>query len=294
MSVDITILVATRNRKESIINFLKRMNKIGQYPSWELIVIDNGSSDGTSEYISKFNNSFPLVLLREKLAGKSRALNKGMLSANGKLLIFTDDDIIPDKDWIIAMYRASCLHKEKFIFGGRIKVDSNYLPAWVSASYNLRGILSSEHDFGDKSFIYPPGKYPLGPNMAVRKRLVDHNNGAWPVNLGPGTELPLGDERGFLASLCTEKEIERLYVADSIVWHVPEEEQLQFFHAVKRCYQCGIVQGRLDMMNKASGVDSALNGSLIVARLKTCRSIREFCCITIRALGVVIGRSLQG
>lgn len=290
MIIEISVLVATKNRREHILSFLNRLNTIIQEPPWELIIIDNGSSDGTSEAIKKFNHSFPLVLLQEEIPGKSRALNKGMLHAKGNLLIFTDDDIIPDPNWLSAMHKASCEHKEKFIFGGRVKVDTTLLPKWIATSYNLKGILSSEHDFGDDSFVYPVEKFPIGPNMAVRRNLIDENRGGWPIDLGPGTSLPLGDERSFLDSLNPKKEIDRLYTPESIVWHIPEKEQLVFYHALKRCFQCGLVQARLDIINEFSGNDSPSVGSLIRSRLSSCKSAREFCCITIRALGVVVGR----
>ena len=287
----ISVLVATKNRNRHIVQFIENLSILPAEPKWELIVVDNGSTDGTSDALKQIRTVFPLKIYNEPLPGKSRALNLAILKAKGDLLVFTDDDIIPEQPWLQTLYDAACNHPEVNIFGGCIKVDEQLLPKWIRQSFNLAGILASEHYLGEKTIVYPFRRYPIGPNMAVRKSAIAHIKEPWPLWLGPGTDLPLADERSFLEHISPVEGTDRLYVAKSIVWHIPEEDQLRFLHALKRCYQSGLTQGKLDRINKSKPQESyKKTGSLVFARLNTCRSIRELLCILIRGTGVIVGR----
>lgn len=93
--MDVSIIVPTYNKlsrlKLSISSFENQT-----YPSdkFEVIVIDDGSSDGTGEYLKSVDTPFELKCCYQENAGRSAARNKGIELAKNQLLIFTDDDLI--------------------------------------------------------------------------------------------------------------------------------------------------------------------------------------------------------
>ena len=75
--------------------------RCNEYPHYEIILVDNGSSDGTVEAASKdFGDNIKIIALRENL-GPSAARNRGMEAASGEFVAFLDNDTVPDSKWLI-------------------------------------------------------------------------------------------------------------------------------------------------------------------------------------------------
>jgi cellulose synthase/poly-beta-1,6-N-acetylglucosamine synthase-like glycosyltransferase len=70
----------------------------------QIIVGDNDSQDGTWELLQRTAKNFPLpiTLLKVKRPGKSAVLNDAVRAADGRILVFLDDDVIPDRRWLEA------------------------------------------------------------------------------------------------------------------------------------------------------------------------------------------------
>lgn len=98
-----TIIVCTRNGAARISDCLHAIDALAGGP-YETIVVNDGSTDDTAEIVSK---SFPHVrLLNIPPSGLSIARNLGAESATGEILAYTDDDCLPDIDWISRLDRA--------------------------------------------------------------------------------------------------------------------------------------------------------------------------------------------
>src|SRR5208282_4181753 len=109
--MDLSVIIATHNRAPRMEKLLDAFCRLRIAPTvkWELIVVDNASKDGTPEVLSSevSRGRLPLVHLTEPLIGKTRALNRALKSARGALVVFTDDDVIPEKNWLMAFNEAS-------------------------------------------------------------------------------------------------------------------------------------------------------------------------------------------
>ncbi|MES2438594.1 MAG: glycosyltransferase [Verrucomicrobiota bacterium] len=98
-SPSFSVIVCTRNGRERIAACLEAVHKNDDsYGPYETIVVDDGSTDGTADFVERH---FPSVrLLRLSPGGLSAARNAGAAIARGDILAFTDDDCEPDREWL--------------------------------------------------------------------------------------------------------------------------------------------------------------------------------------------------
>jgi glycosyltransferase involved in cell wall biosynthesis len=87
---------------------------------WELVLVANNCTDDTALAARSFHDRLPLVYIEEPRQGLSHARNAGLRSARGRLIVFTDDDITPCRDWTDVYWRAYCERREGYYFGGRL------------------------------------------------------------------------------------------------------------------------------------------------------------------------------
>lgn len=121
-SVDASVVVPAKNAASTIAEQLDALARQTFEGSWEVIVVDNGSSDATIETVWTYGDRLPLkVLDASDVAGSSYARNVGARAANGKMLCFCDaDDVVAD-DWLAELVRAGSQYK---IAGGRLETTS--------------------------------------------------------------------------------------------------------------------------------------------------------------------------
>jgi glycosyltransferase involved in cell wall biosynthesis len=208
-----------------------------------LIVIDNGSNDQTGEVLECFAQRLPLLSLSEPRPGKNGALNHGLESARGELLVFTDDDIIPDRDWLTELHSASQRWPQDDIFGGCVTpLFPPGAPDWLTAAdfvYASRGFVRF-HPRDDEGPI-PWG--PFGPNMAIRSRLMQTTR--YDESIGPrGHDYPMGSESELLRRL-KRRGHRAIYTPAARVQHVIEPHQLTMKWLLRRAYRFGRGQARL-------------------------------------------------
>ena len=103
---DVSIVIPTRNRADQLSRCLHHVDLIRSDRPWELIVVDNGSTDDAAELVGKFARSapFPVRLVHESAAGGARTRNSAATVARGEILVFIDDDCYVRPD-IIEQHR---------------------------------------------------------------------------------------------------------------------------------------------------------------------------------------------
>ena len=89
--------------------------------AFEVIVVDNASSDGTADAVRRFGWA---TLLQEPQPGSYRARNRGLVAARGEHVMFTDADCTPDVRWIEAALAAARAHPSAGVVAGRIALAS--------------------------------------------------------------------------------------------------------------------------------------------------------------------------
>lgn len=120
----ISIIIATYNGADTIVRTLEAISRLTPpQDGYEVIVVDNASTDDTAALVAGFEHRLPLTALHEARRGKAHALNTGIHAARGNILVFTDDDVIPDPDWLCAYQSAIEAHPEQRFFIGQVRHD---------------------------------------------------------------------------------------------------------------------------------------------------------------------------
>jgi glycosyltransferase involved in cell wall biosynthesis len=120
--VDISIVLCTRNRAARLGAALVSISKQVFDGTWELVIVDNGSTDETGAVVRQFAGSAPFAvrLVHEPAAGLGRARNTGWRAATGDIVAFTDDDCYPETNFLQSV--GACFQEEVSLafLGGRI------------------------------------------------------------------------------------------------------------------------------------------------------------------------------
>jgi glycosyltransferase involved in cell wall biosynthesis len=97
----ISIVIPTYNRPERLRNCLTAIAKL-DYPRdrFEVVVVDDGSDVSLNDVTAPYQNLLNLLLVRQSNAGPASARNQGASQAKGEYLVFTDDDCLPNADWL--------------------------------------------------------------------------------------------------------------------------------------------------------------------------------------------------
>ena len=92
----ISVLVCTYNGAKTLVECLEGLMLLN-YPDYEVIVVNDGSTDSTSEIVARF----PVRLISTPNQGLSTARNLGAEAATGEIVAYIDDDAMPDPDWLL-------------------------------------------------------------------------------------------------------------------------------------------------------------------------------------------------
>jgi glycosyltransferase involved in cell wall biosynthesis len=123
-SVQISVVIATYRRASLLKNCLAALlNQTFEKNFYEIIVVSDGPDEAAFKLIKSLNSYHPRIhyLCLPEKKGPAAARNLGWQKAAGKLIAFTDDDCLPDRNWLSVLYGA--YHEEEEIaFSGKIKV----------------------------------------------------------------------------------------------------------------------------------------------------------------------------
>lgn len=165
----IVVAICTWNRATLLDRTLLELQKlrIPHEDEWELLVVNNNSTDATGEVLDQHAASLPLRQLVEPKQGQCHARNCALQAADGELLVWTDDDVLVDREWLAAYADAFRRWPDAGYFGGPIRPwYETPPPRWiVDNAAMLEGMLVVR-ELGCEERRFGRGEGPFGANMA--------------------------------------------------------------------------------------------------------------------------------
>ena len=134
----ISVVLATYNRSAKLTQLLETLFNQDKIKDFEIIVVDNGSTDNTKDTLTSLSKTNPLLKpIFHKLGniGPGPARNLGVLRAKGEIIAFTDDDCLVPKDWLYQIQEAFNIHPQVSCVGGFLQASENLLSSNIFAQY---------------------------------------------------------------------------------------------------------------------------------------------------------------
>ncbi len=171
----VSVAICTWNRARLLDMTLARMREL-RVPvgvTWELIVVNNNCTDETDSVLARHAESLPLRRIFEAKQGHSNARNCAVENSKGELIIWTDDDVLVDAEWLAEYVKAATAYPDAGFFGGTIEPwFAEKPPSWILRNLKqlegplvIRQLGSQIRILGEKEDVF-------GANLAFRTELV--------------------------------------------------------------------------------------------------------------------------
>lgn len=220
----ISVIICTYNgaaRLPRCLEALRAQMLSSETTPWEVLLVDNASTDNTRAVAESCVPGFPVPLrvLSEPKPGKANALHTAFGHAEGELFCIVDDDNLLDPDYLALAVDFMRQHPDAGAIGGRV-VPEFEDQRCVPADFNERfAALLAIRDFGD-NVIW--GQHPIGAGMVGRTSLM---RGIY-EQIGTYLEDRVGDGFG-----CAE-DIEKAYVIQRLGWRLAYVPSLRLRHVL--------------------------------------------------------------
>lgn len=262
----ISAIICTHNREQylgaAIDSLLEQ-----DFSSYEVIVVDNASSDRTRDIVAERLSNPRLNYVYESVTGLSVARNTGAKEARAPILAYLDDDAVASPGWLKAIDEAYQSNEKLAIAGGKVTLlwpEGITSPPWLSSG--LAGNLGA-YDLGNEIvYIENPGLTPRGLNYSIRRIFLEQVGG-FDVNLGRVGKNLLSNEELHMTELALKRGWQVAYLPDALVAHnvAPERIDRSWFlnrgwwQGISECYREQIV-GRAGMRQLSRGGERVLRG----------------------------------
>jgi glycosyltransferase involved in cell wall biosynthesis len=113
MEPKFSVVIPTHDRRRVLAEVLSALEAQEQAPPFEVVVVDDGSSDDTPQLLASWNPARPFLTLRQENRGPAAARNAGVAAAKGEWVAFLGDDTVPQSGWLAAHEQAHRRRRER-------------------------------------------------------------------------------------------------------------------------------------------------------------------------------------
>ncbi len=245
----ISVIIATHNRADLTGLALDSLaNQTLAAEDYEVIVVDNASSDHTAELVrQRMLVMSQLRYLAETRLGLSWARNAGLEAARAPYVAYLDDDAQAEPAWLESIL-AAFEETAPLCVGGPVFLNWAGLPQRVPKRY---WSLLSYVNYGDRNRALAPQEYLVGANMAFDRRALQSLGGFSPDLGRQGTKLLSGEEAHVIAQI-RERGGEIRYAAKAGVAHLVHPDRVRPAWLWRRIFWDGASQPVLDGASRQS------------------------------------------
>ena len=212
----LSVIIPTRNRVASLretLDGFARQETAGAF-TYELLVVDNGSTDGTREMIEGLRAAFPVALryVYEARCGIPWARNAGLRHSRGSILVMADDDVVTTPGLLQAFWSCFLEERADGVTGRTLPLWSVPRPAWFTDELIKRGETGCM-DRGPSRLRSTERRNCrwVGGNMAIRRDVIDR------VGLFD-TRMLRGEDTDYYTR-CVGQGLKVVYEPQAIVYH---------------------------------------------------------------------------
>lgn len=229
------MVICTLNRAEILEAALQSLaGQMAPPGSFEVLVVDNGSTDGTADVADRFREALGLTYVREDRPGLSYARNTGYLEARGAYVAYLDDDATARPDWVEAILAVVEKESPDVLGGPVIPFFPAGRPAWFPTE-------SQAWSLGEQMRELRKDEYVRGESIVVRRSALERLGG-FRTDLGmKGDALGYGEETELQCRLRRASPCAKImYSPDMVVHHLVRREKMTLSWQLRRCW----IQGR--------------------------------------------------
>jgi glycosyltransferase involved in cell wall biosynthesis len=226
MYVDFTLAIPTYNGASRLPELLERLqNQLHtEHFSWEIIVVDNNSTDNTAKVVQNYQASwqhpYPLKYCFEPKQGAAHARHTAVKQAQGKYIAFLDDDNYPTSNWVAAAYEFGEKHPNAGAYASQIHPNWEVQPP---ANFQRIAAFLAITERGNLSLLYEPQKKLLPPSagLVVRRE-------AWLKSV-PNQAILTGRVAG---NMLTGEDLEMLSHIQKSGWEIWYNPEMEIYHQI--------------------------------------------------------------
>jgi glycosyltransferase involved in cell wall biosynthesis len=228
--VPISVIVCAKNEEENVVKFIPILAE-QDYPDYEVVLIDDASSDNTLEIFEDFEKKYPNIRLVKVVnneafwGNKKFALTLGIKAAKKEYLLFTDADCYPtSKDWIREMSSNFSIEKTIILgYGAYEKVPGSFLNKLIRFETLLTAVQYFSWAKMGKPYM------GVGRNLAYKKEAFFNVNG-----FIDHMKIRSGDDDLFVNQAANEKNTTICFSPDSFTYSMPKTSFKDWFRQKRR------------------------------------------------------------
>lgn len=249
----IAAIICTHNRAEEVRGAVQSLvRQTLPASAFEIIVVDNGSTDGTDRVVAELAAAAGNVrYVREERIGLSTARNTGAAATSAPYVAYMDDDARAEPDWLESIVRAFReISPAPAALGGRVTLDwDGPAPTWFPPRYQS---LYTWVDLGNQRRPIGSRGYIVGANMAFRRDVLNQVGG-FRTDLGRhGTGLMGGEDTALIRTLLAARLPVHYEPAAVVAHRVPPERRRKRW-LYRRLFWEGAAHPLLDQPDGAPG-----------------------------------------
>lgn len=243
----ISVIIPTRNRADLLGIALGSLdNQTLSKHEFEVIVVDNGSTDHTADLVSGLAKEWDnLRCVHEATPGLHAGRHRGLKEANGDVLVYIDDDIRAEPSWLEAIAENFADPNVAMVGGNNYPDFQGTVPGWLERLW-ARPAMGGQGIAYLSVLLLPEGRREISPylvwgcNFSIRKQVVVDAGGFHPDSVPKKLIRFRGDGETHVSKHVLENKLRCRYDSRASVYHAVTRERMSFDYFRQRAFNQGV------------------------------------------------------